>query len=55
MKSVIRDSMKTMLVKYFADFGMERERDMKQCESYADSFIAEFDRYLKAYNEFKED
>jgi hypothetical protein len=34
---------------------MERERDMKQCESYADSFVDEFERYLKAYNEFKED
>jgi hypothetical protein len=55
MKSVIKDSMKTMLVKYFANFGMERERDMKQCESYADSFVDEFERYLKAYNEFKED
>lgn len=55
MKSVIKDSMKTMLVKYFANFGMERERDMKQCKSYADSFVNEFERYLKAYNEFKED
>lgn len=55
MKRVIRDSMKTMLTKYFANFGMEKDRDMKQCQSYADNFIEEFERYLKAYNEFKED
>lgn len=55
MKKVIRQAMRTMLIKYLANFAMEKDRDMKQCESYADSFIEEFGRYLGAYNEFKED
>lgn len=55
MKRVIKDSMEQMLIKYFANFGMEKERDMKQCQSYADAFLEEFERYLRAYNEFKED
>lgn len=55
MKRVIKDAMKSMLIKYFTNFGMEKERDMKQCQSYADNFLEEFERYLRAYNEFKEE
>lgn len=54
MKKTIKQSMRTMLVKYLVDFGFEIEKNTATAEFYADNFVEEFERYLTAYNEFKE-
>lgn len=55
MKKVVRDSMKDMCVKMLKDFRSETEQDDGQVEAYANNFVSSFERYLRAYNEFKED
>ena len=55
MKRVIKESMKSLLVKYLSEFSREKDPDARQIECYANNFVTEFERYLAAYNEFKED
>ena len=56
MKDVIRQSMKEMLVKLLLEFTNDSARkDVPLIEHYAESFCENFERYLKAYHEFKED
>ena len=55
MKRVIRSSLKLILVKAFVEFALEKDHDSKQIEAYANGTVEEFERYLAAYNEFKED
>ena len=55
MKRVIKQSMKEMLSKCFAEFSHEKEQDTAQIESYTNKFIDDFERYLNAYYDFKED
>ena len=55
MKSVIRKSMKEMLAKLLIDFRNEPDKDLAQIEHYAEKFVEDFERYLTAYHEFKED
>lgn len=55
MKPVIKQSMETILIKYLNEFLTEKEKDFSTVEHYAHNCVEEFDRYLKAYNEFKED
>lgn len=55
MKPVIKQSMKTILIKYLNEFLTEKEKDFSTVEHYAHNCVEEIERYLKAYNEFKED
>ena len=55
MKKVIRKSMKEILFKHLVDFANEKDKDTATIEHYAEHFVDEFDRYLQAYKEFKED
>ena len=56
MKAVIRQSMKEMLNKLLLEFCNDGTRkDSAVIEHYAESFVENFERYLKAYHEFKED
>ena len=55
MKRVIKESLKALLVKRFSEFAREKNQDAQQIETYANNFVTEFERYLAAYNEFKED
>lgn len=55
MKKVIKKSMKELLIKYLTEFRAEDDKDNLQIESYANNFVTEFERYLEAYNDFKED
>ena len=55
MKRVLRDSIKGIMVKHLIDFALEKDKDLRTIEYYAENCVAEFERYLRAYNEFKED
>ena len=55
MKKIIKSSMKEMLMRYLTNFSHEKEMDSVQIESYANNFVNEFERYLNAYNDFKEE
>ena len=55
MKKVIRQSFRMILIKHLFEFALEKDKSVSTVEHYADHAIEEFDRYLKAYNEFKED
>lgn len=55
MKRVIRQSLKEMFFRYLSEFCNEKEKDTAQIEHYAENFTNEFDRYLSAYYDFKED
>ena len=56
MKATIKASMKIMLLHYFAEIVNDpdnKDADVQAC--YADSFTDDMERYLRAYNDFKED
>lgn len=55
MKRLIKESMKALLVKRFSEFAREKEQDAAQIETYANNFITEFERYLRAYHEFEKE
>lgn len=55
MKKILKKSMKQMLIKYLAEFSKEKDQSPAQVETYANNFVNEYERYLNAYNEFKED
>lgn len=55
MKKVIKQSLKELFFKYLMEFRHETDKDSRQIESYANNFVTEFERYLEAYNDFKED
>lgn len=55
MKKVIRNSFKGIMVKHLIDFALEKDKDLATIEHYAEHCVAEFERYMKAYNEFRED
>ena len=55
MKRVIKDSFKGIMVKHLIDFALEKDKDLHTIEHYADHCVTEFERYLRAYNEFKEE
>lgn len=44
-----------MLVKYLLEFTKEPQKDISTIEHYAEKFVSDYERYLVAYNEFKED
>jgi len=55
MKRVIRDSFKGIMVKHLIDFALEKDKDLATIEHYAEHCVNEFERYLRAYNDFKEE
>lgn len=55
MKKVIKQSLRDIAVKVLIDFGYEKDKSHAIVEPYADSLTEQFERYLKAYNDFKED
>jgi len=56
LKATIKASMKIMLLHYFAEIANDpNSKDSEVQACYADNFVADMERYLKAYNEFKED
>lgn len=55
MKKVIKDSMKEMLVNMLMDFRHEDEMNMSTIEYYAGNYVNKVEKYLQAYNDFKED
>lgn len=55
MKRVIKQSMKELMVKYLTEFRHEKDKDTTTIEHYANNFVNEFERYLSAYHDFKED
>lgn len=55
MKKVIKDSMRDMLVKLLMEFMNEKDKNTTTVVAYAESFCDNFERYLRAYKEFKED
>lgn len=55
MKKVIRNSFKGIMVKHLIDFALEKDKSLNTIEHYAEHCVEEFERYLRAYNEFKEE
>lgn len=56
MKKVIHDSFKSIIANHLAEFAREKGNTNKPIiDHYAEHCVAEFERYLKAYNDFKED
>ncbi len=55
MKKVLKESMESMLTKTLTEFSHEKEQDPETIKCYTDKFIDDFERYLRAYNEFKEE
>lgn len=54
MKRVIKDSMRTILFNLLVDFSTEEKMDSETIKHYVDQFITNFERYLRAYNDFKD-
>ncbi len=55
MKKEIKQSMKKLLMARLEEFSHEPKQDKVTIEHYANNFVTEFERYLRAYNDFKED
>lgn len=56
MKATIKASMRTLLLHYFAEIVNDPDnKDADVQAGYADSFVIDIERYLRAYNDFKED
>jgi len=47
--------LKALIEKALTEFSHESNQDEEQVEAYAKSVVNDFERYLKAYYEFKED
>lgn len=54
MKAVMRKALKDFMVKHLFDFANEASKDPETIDHYAEHCIGEFERYLKAYYDFKE-
>lgn len=55
MNKTIKQSMKEMLYTRLLEFSYETTKDLSTVEHYAEKFVEDFERYLRAYKEFKED
>lgn len=55
MKAAMKNALKAFMVKHLEDFKNEANKDAETIDYYADHCISEFERYLKAYSDFKED
>jgi len=55
MNKTIKDSMREILFKFLYDFRNEPDKDVSTMQHYVDKFVDDFERYLSAYKDFKED
>ena len=55
MKKAIKEGMKNLVVKYLTEFAHDKEKDAGTIECYANNFVNDFERWMAAYNDFKED
>ena len=56
MKTTIKESMKILLLHYFNEISHDpKNTDSSVQAAYADNFVTDMERYLRAYNDFKED
>lgn len=55
MKATLKHALKEFMVKHLVDFSKEANKDTETIDYYADHCISEFERYLKAYYDFKEE
>jgi len=55
LKRTIKASMKEILFKFLVDFQAEPVKDADTMKHYCDKYVDDFERYLRAYHEFKED
>lgn len=54
MKRVIKESMRGILFNLLVDFSTEEKKDSETIKHYTDQFVTQFERYLGAYNDFKD-
>lgn len=54
MKRVIKKRMRSILFNLLVDFSTEEKKDSETIKHYADQFIVQLERYLGAYNDFKD-
>ena len=55
MKTTVKTSLKMLIEKALTEFSRESDQGEEQIEAYAKSVVNDFERYLRAYYEFKED
>ena len=55
MKATIKASLKMLIEKALTEFSRESDQGAQQVDAYAKSVVDDFERYMKAYYEFKED
>ena len=55
MKATIKASLEKLIKKTLTEFSRESDQGEEQIDAYAKNTAYDFERYLKAYYEFKED
>lgn len=55
MKAQQRSALKEITLKHLIDFKAEEDKELPTMEHYAEHLAREFERYLRAYNDFKEE
>lgn len=55
MKRVVRNALEEIIMKHLIDFALEKDKNTATIKHYAEHTVEEFERYLRAYNEFKGD
>lgn len=55
MKAAVKASLKMLFEKALTEFSRESNQGREQVDAYAKSVVNDFERYLRAYYEFKED
>ena len=55
MKVTVKESLEMLINKALTEFSRESDQGEEQIDAYAKNTAYDFERYLKAYYEFKED
>ena len=55
MKATVKASLKMLIEKALTEFSRESNQGEEQIDAYAKNVVNDFERYLRAYYEFKED
>ena len=55
MKVTVKTSLKLLIEKALTEFSRESDQGEEQIDAYAKNVVNDFERYLRAYYEFKED
>ena len=55
MKATVKESLEMLIKKALTEFSRESNQSREQIDAYAKSVVNDFERYLRAYYEFKED